>query len=236
MADCRLRRSVDRSRIGGTRVARNRRPNRSTPHICSGRRLARRGGSSLPIERQLQRRSSSNPNVKYDLTIPLRDPQLWRDGPKRLLEELLGFLGNTVWELNVVNRRGQGTGLSKIKPSSQLVRRVALFSGGLDSACGAGAGLASARDNSALLVLFPTKNPSSRYSDEAGFSKSHSMASAGYCWSGKIVLLSIILISGSGCSHGRNMGGARGVQFEKRHTCERDSSRAVSCDDETRAS
>jgi 7-cyano-7-deazaguanine synthase in queuosine biosynthesis len=98
------------------------------------------------VERQLQRRSPSNPNVKYDLTIPLRDPQLWRDRPKRLLEELLGFLGNTAWELNVVNRPRQATGLSKIKPSDQPVQRVALLSGGLDSACGAGAGLVSERD------------------------------------------------------------------------------------------
>jgi 7-cyano-7-deazaguanine synthase in queuosine biosynthesis len=98
------------------------------------------------IERQLQKRSASNPNVKYELTIPLRDPQSWRERPSRLLEELLGFLGNTVWEVNVVSRPRQATGFSKIKPSDQPVRRVALLSGGLDSACGAGAGLVSVHD------------------------------------------------------------------------------------------
>jgi 7-cyano-7-deazaguanine synthase in queuosine biosynthesis len=98
------------------------------------------------IERQLQRRSLSNPNVKYNLTIPLRDPLLWRNRPKRLLEELLGFLGNTVWEINVVSRPRQATGSLKIESANQTVRRVALLSGGLDSACGAGAGLVSARD------------------------------------------------------------------------------------------
>jgi hypothetical protein len=98
------------------------------------------------IERQLPKRGPTNPNLKYKLTVPLREPAVWDGRPKALLRELLGFLGNAVWEVSFTDRRGGSLGLSKIRPSEQPVTRVALLSGGLDSACGAGSGLVSPLD------------------------------------------------------------------------------------------
>src|SRR4051794_15427534 len=46
------------------------------------------------VERQLPRRAPSNPNVNYELTVPLRDPLAWKGRPTELLQELLSFLGN----------------------------------------------------------------------------------------------------------------------------------------------
>src|SRR5689334_25197859 len=48
-------------------------------------------------ERLLPRRGSTNPNVRYKLTMPVRDPDLWRGRPGELLQDLLGFLGKAEW-------------------------------------------------------------------------------------------------------------------------------------------
>jgi 7-cyano-7-deazaguanine synthase in queuosine biosynthesis len=98
------------------------------------------------IERQLPRRSPSNPNVKYELTMPLRDPLVWKGRSKELLQELLGFLGNAAWEVSFVPRARRTAGFPQVRVSERLVTRVALLSGGLDSACGAGSGLVTPDD------------------------------------------------------------------------------------------
>ena len=110
------------------------------------------------IERRLPRRGPSNPNVRYELTLPVRDPITWKGRPKDLLQELLGFLGSTVWEVNVVKGSQRTNEFSKVRPSEQIVRRVALLSGGLDSACGAGGGMVSPSDTQ--LCSFYTRQKS----------------------------------------------------------------------------
>jgi len=122
------------------------------------------------VERQLQKRGPSNPNVKYELTIPLRDPALWSGRPKQLVEELLGFLGSTQWELNIVHRPSKASGFSKVEHSAPPVRRVALFSGGLDSACGTGAGLVSPSDTDLCSFYSRQKGLQRHLAADLGFS------------------------------------------------------------------
>ena len=128
------------------------------------------------VERQLQKRGPSNPNVKYELTIPLRDPALWSGRPKQLVEELLGFLGSTQWELNIVHRPSKASGFSKVEHSAPPVRRVALFSGGLDSACGTGAGLVSPSDTDLCSFYSRQKGLQRHLAADLGFSQRRAVA------------------------------------------------------------
>jgi hypothetical protein len=57
------------------------------------------------IERQLPPRGNSNPNTHYSLTMPVREPDLWNGKPRELLQEILGFLGNTEWDIRFVQGR-----------------------------------------------------------------------------------------------------------------------------------
>jgi 7-cyano-7-deazaguanine synthase in queuosine biosynthesis len=98
------------------------------------------------IERQLAPRALSNRNVRYELTVPLRDPGPWKGKPIELLQELLGFLGSTQWEITLVQRPGKKIDLYAPTDSGRTVRSVALLSGGLDSTAGVGSGFTSAKE------------------------------------------------------------------------------------------
>lgn len=98
------------------------------------------------IERQLPPRAASNPNIRYELTVPLRDPALWKGQPTELLQELLGFLGSAQWEVTPVQRAGKKVDVSAPTDSGRSIRCIALLSGGLDSTAGVGSGFASAKE------------------------------------------------------------------------------------------
>jgi 7-cyano-7-deazaguanine synthase in queuosine biosynthesis len=97
-------------------------------------------------ERLIPRRSASNPNVRYELVVPVSDPDLWRGKPGGTLEELLGFLGMAEWTVQFVQRPRRARRYAVAAPVERSVARVALLSGGLDSTSGVGAGLVSASD------------------------------------------------------------------------------------------
>jgi hypothetical protein len=97
-------------------------------------------------ERQLTRHSAGNAYVRYQLVIPVSDPDLWRGKPGGILEELLGFLGMATWNLRFVQRPSRKRQYSAPAPLQHRVTRIALLSGGLDSLCGAGAGFVSSSD------------------------------------------------------------------------------------------
>jgi hypothetical protein len=122
------------------------------------------------VERQLPKRGPSNPNLKYELTVPLREPDVWEGRPKALLQELLGFLGNAAWEVSFTSRRGGSLELSETKPSERPVTRVALLSGGLDSACGAGCGLISPLDTQLCSFYTRQKTLQRQIAADLGFS------------------------------------------------------------------
>jgi 7-cyano-7-deazaguanine synthase in queuosine biosynthesis len=98
------------------------------------------------IERQLPSRGASNPNIRYELTVPVRDPVVWEGQPTELLQELLGFLGNAKWLVKFVRRYSNRADAAASNGDDRSLKRVALLSGGLDSACGAGAGFVSSHD------------------------------------------------------------------------------------------
>jgi 7-cyano-7-deazaguanine synthase in queuosine biosynthesis len=92
--------------------------------------------SVFEIEKQLRGRQRTNPVVKFDLAMPLRNPSAWGKKATATLCEILDLLGYPVW-----NVRFDG-GLSAPVPIHQVsnartIDQIALFSGGLDSACGA---------------------------------------------------------------------------------------------------
>ena len=97
-------------------------------------------------ERQLPQRRASNPNVRYELVMPVSDPDFWKGEPRPIVEEILGFLGMADWKVQFVQRPKRARKYFRVDPVSRRVTRIALLSGGLDSTSGVGAGLVSASD------------------------------------------------------------------------------------------
>jgi 7-cyano-7-deazaguanine synthase in queuosine biosynthesis len=89
-------------------------------------------------ERQLPKRGPTNPNIRYELTVPSRNPSAWEGRPTEVLQELLRFLGNAEWQIIFVQRGGSKDKDRGTVHAGNEVARVALLSGGLDSACGTG--------------------------------------------------------------------------------------------------
>jgi 7-cyano-7-deazaguanine synthase in queuosine biosynthesis len=109
-------------------------------------------------ERQLPKRGAANPNVRYELVVPVSDPDAWRGQSQELLEELLGFLGMAEWTVQFVRRPARARQYFKSEPVERPVSRIALLSGGLDSTSGVGAGLAAASNTQ--LCAFYTRQAS----------------------------------------------------------------------------
>jgi len=86
------------------------------------------------IERQLRRKNTSPPE-HFTLDMQLRDPKAWNGDAIRAAQDALYVLGDAVWDLNFT------PGLRVPSPApqtgnGQAPQQVALFSGGMDSACG----------------------------------------------------------------------------------------------------
>jgi 7-cyano-7-deazaguanine synthase in queuosine biosynthesis len=166
------------------------------------------------IERQLPRRGPSNPNVRYELTIPLRDPIIWQGRSTDLLQEILGFLGSTVWEVNVVNRSQRTNESSKATPSEQIIGRVALLSGGLDSACGAGAGMVSPRDTQLCSFYTRQKSRQREIAADAGFSSPTQWRQNGTAGPGRSFYYRSFLFLSLGAATAETWNAREVVQFE----------------------
>jgi 7-cyano-7-deazaguanine synthase in queuosine biosynthesis len=120
-------------------------------------------------ERQLPRRSAGNPNVRYELVVPVLDTDLWQGKPGTILEELLGFLGMATWSVRFVQRPHRARRYAEPSPLQHPVTRVALLSGGLDSSCGAGAGLVSASDTQLCSFYTRQQTLQAQIAAELGF-------------------------------------------------------------------
>jgi 7-cyano-7-deazaguanine synthase in queuosine biosynthesis len=120
------------------------------------------------IERQLRGRGRTNPPQRFELTIRLRAPSVWEGIATEVTAEILNLLGNAQWNIHVEG------GLRASVPNHTIsknksIETTALFSGGLDSACGA----LTIRDrpNKTKLVSFYTgqKSLQTELAKEMGF-------------------------------------------------------------------
>src|SRR5208282_4518621 len=121
-------------------------------------------------ERQLPKRAPSNPNVKFELTMPVREPALWKGKASGLLQELLGFLGSADWNISFVQRPRRSASLQGGALAERSISRVALLSGGLDSTCGVGSGLISSHDTQLCSFYTRQRNLQRDIGAELGFS------------------------------------------------------------------
>ncbi|GAA3077397.1 hypothetical protein [Streptosporangium carneum] len=117
------------------------------------------GAAVYQIERQLRGRQRTNPAVKFDLHIALRDPGSWTTPALTALTAILADLGNAEWDVKVHQRRDiQVAGHQR--NTERKVDRVVLLSGGLDSASGAATCKANA--SRTCLVSFYTRQKASQ--------------------------------------------------------------------------
>jgi 7-cyano-7-deazaguanine synthase in queuosine biosynthesis len=106
------------------------------------------------IERNLPGRQRTNPVSRIELSMELREPDLWNETATQTLEELLFFMGDTRWSFDFSHSDTPNDHIVLAAEEDSSIRAVVLFSGGLDSLCGA----ASIRDSTnAKLVSYYTK-------------------------------------------------------------------------------
>lgn len=88
------------------------------------------------IERQLRGRQRTNPVTRFEVKFRVRRVSAWGKEATSTLTEILNLLGYPVWAI-----RFEGGLTAPIPPhevtKSAKIEQIALFSGGLDSACGA---------------------------------------------------------------------------------------------------
>lgn len=112
--------------------------------------------SVLWIERSLPGHRSTNTPAHVALRIRLRKPERWDDRVRAALAGALRTLGNATWDVSVAGRPGRPAPSVLTKDARKRIDRVALLSGGMDSACGA-ATLAASSDR-VQLVSFYTRH------------------------------------------------------------------------------
>jgi 7-cyano-7-deazaguanine synthase in queuosine biosynthesis len=108
------------------------------PHGISprGADLIDLAAAVFQIEKQLGGRKATNRPESFELRMPFRESQFWRGKPVELVQEILADLGNAVWTIEVASRGAAPVPKYESSPGER-VRQIALFSGGLDSSCGA---------------------------------------------------------------------------------------------------
>lgn len=89
------------------------------------------------IERLLSGRTLNNPPERFKLTMNVHAPQCWTPEAIQAFCRILQLQGNAQWELDLLPVSGQPFSLQVETDAGDEVKQVALFSGGLDSACGA---------------------------------------------------------------------------------------------------
>lgn len=88
------------------------------------------------VEHAIGNPAPSSPPVEFSLTLPVREPSRWTTEVVTLATQILGTMGNASWQLRIVG------GVPPVKicensPYDASIDQVFLFSGGLDSFCGA---------------------------------------------------------------------------------------------------
>jgi 7-cyano-7-deazaguanine synthase in queuosine biosynthesis len=112
----------------------------------------------------------TNPIIRWEISAPVRDPAFWQAKGGALLAQCLSFLNRSAWSFTFVPRR-RAVDVARAEPSSDDAHEVVLFSGGMDSTCGAGLHRNRARTQ---LVSYYTRQ-STRQQDLAtdlGYSRS----------------------------------------------------------------
>jgi hypothetical protein len=93
-------------------------------------------GAIYQIERQFRGRQRTNPIEHVSLTIALRKPKAWTGKTLASVKRILQLLGNAVWDIELKSGlRAEIPTTDRSKPPR--CTQVALFSGGMDSTCGA---------------------------------------------------------------------------------------------------
>jgi len=94
------------------------------------------GATVFQIDRHITSWRSTNAPTLIRLRMKLRKPNAWSTHAIETLQSLLHILGNVVWKIEF--EKGLNVDIPKHKKEkTQRIRQVALFSGGVDSTCGA---------------------------------------------------------------------------------------------------
>ncbi len=93
-------------------------------------------GAIYRIESQVPQRLT-NPAKEWKITAPVRDLKFWTAEGGTLLGSSLGFLNRALWTFTFERRRNAADPVLT-RSNARKVEQVILFSGGMDSACGAG--------------------------------------------------------------------------------------------------
>lgn len=93
-------------------------------------------GGVYRVESRIKRRAT-DPAVDWRLTAPVRDIEFWRTQGGPLLGDVLSFLNRGRWRCDFVPRPAARPP-ELAAPVERNIQEVILFSGGMDSLCGAG--------------------------------------------------------------------------------------------------
>ncbi len=88
------------------------------------------------LERNLPGNQQMNRVSKIDVRFGLRQPAIWTTNALQALQDVLFFMGGATWNFDFFLDRNLRD-LPQPKTGKSSVQRVSLFSGGLDSLCGA---------------------------------------------------------------------------------------------------
>jgi 7-cyano-7-deazaguanine synthase in queuosine biosynthesis len=105
------------------------------------------------IERQLTGRQRTNPVNHFEVTFSVREPSLWKRDVIEIVAETLAVLGYPSWSIHM-ERGSAPIPAHEVVERRRNIKQVALFSGGLDSTCGAL--LLHRRRNATMLTSYYT--------------------------------------------------------------------------------
>lgn len=93
-------------------------------------------GAIYRAESQIRNRRT-DPAILWTVNAPVRDPEFWQEEGGDLLASVLGFLNRASWEFTFSKRTAAPDVTMKFSDDTKI-EEIVLFSGGLDSLCGAG--------------------------------------------------------------------------------------------------
>lgn len=96
-------------------------------------------GCIYRIERALPPAGKTNAYTNYRVTIPLRSPGRWNAAALDALCDALEVLGGATWHFDLTRAKTAVDVVDKSQRNTRRINGVALFSGGVDSSCGAAA-------------------------------------------------------------------------------------------------
>jgi 7-cyano-7-deazaguanine synthase in queuosine biosynthesis len=94
-------------------------------------------GCVYRIERALPPPGKTNAYTNYRVSIPLRSPDRWNAEALAALGDALELLGGATWQFALTRAKTAVNVADESKRSTRRIDSVALFSGGVDSSCGA---------------------------------------------------------------------------------------------------